>query len=150
MYLRQLSLTLAACALVWSATAHAQTAPTGPQFPDKLQFKAPLNPGVAVAVLYGDPTKPGVYATRNKIPAGFKVMPHTHPDEWRTAVVMSGTLYFAVGEQWDESKFKAYPAGTFFTEAPKTPHFVWAKDGEVILQITAMGPTGTTPIPQKQ
>jgi len=36
-------------------------------------------------------------------------MPHWHPDEWRTAVVLSGTLYFGVGEQWDESKLKAYP-----------------------------------------
>ncbi len=150
MYLRYSSLMLAACALVWSSTAQAQNAPTGPQFPDKIQFKAPLNPGVAVAVLLGDPTKPGVYVTRNKIPAGLKVMPHTHPDEWRTAVVMSGTLYFAIGEKWDESKLTAYPVGTFFTEPARTPHFVWAKDGDVILQITAMGPTGTTPVPQQQ
>jgi hypothetical protein len=27
--------------------------------------------------------------------------------------------------------------------AKKTPHFVWAKDGEVIIQTTGMGPTGT-------
>jgi hypothetical protein len=30
------------------------------------------------------------------------------------------------------------------------PHFAWAKDGEVILQVTAIGPTGNTPISQKQ
>jgi quercetin dioxygenase-like cupin family protein len=101
--------------------------------------------------LYGDPTKAGVYVTRVKIPPGFKFMPHWHPDEWRTAVVLSGTYYFGVGEQWDESKVKAYPAGTFYTEPSKTPHYGWAaKDGEVIVQITGMGPTGTTPIPQKQ
>ena len=112
-------------------------------------FKAPLNPGPASAVLYGDPTKEGVYVTRVKIPAGFKVMPHWHPDAWRTAVVMSGTLYFGLGEQWDESKLKAYPAGTFFSEPSKAPHFVWAKDGDVFINITAMGPTGKTPIPPK-
>jgi hypothetical protein len=78
-----------------------------------------------------------------------RLCPHWHPDEWRTAVVLSGTLYFGVGEQWDESKLKAYPAGTSYSEPPKTPHFVWAKDGEVILQTTGMGPTGSTPIPQK-
>ena len=43
-------------------------------------------------------------------------MPHWHPDEWLTAMVLSGTLYFGVGEQWDESKLKAYPAGTFYSE----------------------------------
>ena len=77
-------------------------------------------------------------------------MPHWHPDEVRTVVVMSGTLYFGLGEQWDESKLKAYPAGTFFSEPFKTAHYGWAKEGEVILQITGIGPTGTTPIPQKQ
>jgi quercetin dioxygenase-like cupin family protein len=83
-------------------------------------------------------------------PPGLKVMPHWHPDEWRTAVVLSGTLYFGVGEQWDESRLKAYPAGTFYSEPPRTPHYIWAKDGEVIIQTTGMGPTGTTMIPQKQ
>jgi quercetin dioxygenase-like cupin family protein len=42
------------------------------------------------AVLYGDPTKAGVYVQRTKFPPGTKVMPHWHPDEWRTAVVLSG------------------------------------------------------------
>jgi hypothetical protein len=37
-------------------------------------------------------------------------MPHWHADDWRTAVVLSGTFYFGVDEQWDESKLKAYPA----------------------------------------
>src|SRR5215813_3921219 len=55
-----------------------------------------------------------------------------------------------VGEQWDETKLKPYPAGTFFSEPKGTPHYVWAKDGEVIVQFTAMGPTAVTPIPQKQ
>src|SRR5205823_128882 len=95
-----------------------------------------------------DRREPGVYVQRTKFPPGTKVMPHWHPDEWRTAVVLSGTLYFGIGEQWDESKLKAYPTGTFYSEPPKTPHYVWAKDGEVIIQTTGMGPTGTTPIPQ--
>ena len=85
------------------------------------------------------------------------MVPKIHGTEWDAAFAkledissQPGTLYFGVGEQWDESKLKGYPAGTFFSEPSKTPHYVWAKDGEVILQITGMGPTGTTPIPQKQ
>ena len=143
-------LILTACTVAWSATAYAQTTQPVVKFPTEIEFKAPLSPGSQTAVLYGDPAKPGVYVQRTKFPAGTKVMPHWHPDEWRTAVVLSGTLYFGVGEQWDESKLKAYPTGTFYSEPPKTPHYVWAKDGEVIIQTTGMGPTGTTPIPQKQ
>jgi quercetin dioxygenase-like cupin family protein len=151
MNLRHACLVLAAGTGAWTATVYAQSAQPVVKLPTEIEFKAPLSPGgTQSAVLYGDPTKPGVYVQRTKFAAGTKVMPHWHPDEWRTAVVLSGTLYFGVGEQWDESKFKAYPAGTFYSEPPKTPHYVWAKDGEVIIQTTGMGPTGTTPISQKQ
>lgn len=120
------------------------------KLPDQIVWKAPaVTPGPSTAVLYGDPTKVGVYVSRLKIPAGFKIMPHTHPDEWRTAVVVSGTLHFGRGDKWDDAKLQPRPAGTFFTEEKGAPHFVRAKDGEVIVQITGMGPSGTTPIPQK-
>ena len=64
--------------------------------------------------LFGDPSQPGLYVDRIKFPPGMKVMPHWHPDTVRTVLVMSGTFYFAVGEQWDESKLKPYPAGVVF------------------------------------
>src|SRR6266540_7396754 len=56
------------------------------------------------------------------------------------------TLYFGRGDKWDESKFSAYPAGTFYSEPAKAPHFTWAKDGEVIIQITGVGPSGKQPL----
>jgi quercetin dioxygenase-like cupin family protein len=150
MKLRQKFLTLAAITVAWITTAYGQSAQPVIKLPNEIEFKAPVSPATTqTAVVYGDPTKAGVYVQRTKFAPGTKVMPHWHPDEWRTAVVLSGTLYFGVGEQWDESKLKAYPAGTFYSEPPKTPHYIWAKDGEVIIQTTAMGPTGTTSIPQK-
>jgi quercetin dioxygenase-like cupin family protein len=107
-------------------------------------------PGVPQHVtLFGDSSKPGLYVDRIKFAPGMKVMPHWHPDSVRTVLVLSGTFYFAVGEQWDESQLKAYPAGTLYSEPARTPHYAWAKDGEVILQVTAIGPTGNTPIPQQ-
>ena len=120
------------------------------KLPDQIEWKAPpVSPGPSTAVLFGDPSKPGVYVTRVKFPAGFKLMPHTHPDEWRTVVVLSGTIYFGLGDKWDEPQLKPRPAGSFFSEAKGAPHFVSAKDGEVIIQVTGMGPSGTTLIPQK-
>ena len=119
--------------------------------PRDIVWKAsPSSRGLETAVTFGDPTKPGPYVLRVKFPAGYKLMPHLHPDEWRTGVVLSGNYYFGLGEQWDESKLKPYPPGTFFSEPKGVPHFVWAKDGEVIVQVTAMGPSGVTRIPQKQ
>ena len=119
------------------------------KLPNEIEFKAPLNPGApAGASLYGSPTKAGLYVNRVKFAPGFKVMPHFHPDE-RTVVVLSGTLYMGLGEQFDENKVKAYPPGTFLSEPAQMVHYTWAKDGEVIIQITGIGPSGSTQIPQK-
>src|SRR5437763_8262948 len=103
-----------------SGGAYAQTAEI--KTPDQIEFKAPFRPGgPAGAVVYGDPTKPGLYVTRVKFAPGQKNIPHWHPDE-RTGVVLSGTYYFAYGEQWDETQLRALPPGAFLTEPPKTPH----------------------------
>ena len=120
------------------------------KLPQDIEFKAaPLAGAPQTAILYGDPTKPGAFVTRVKFSQGWKDMPHWHPDEVRTVAVLSGTFYFAGGDKWDESKFKAYPAGTFYSEPSKSPHYTWAKDGEVIIQVTGVGPTGKTFIPQQ-
>jgi quercetin dioxygenase-like cupin family protein len=130
--------------------AYAQDTSTGVlKLPQDIEFKSPLPGSPQTGVLYGDPTKPGVFVSRVKFSAGWKDPPHWHPDEVRTVVVLSGTLYFGSGDKWDESKFKAYPAGTFYSEPPRAPHFSWAKDGEVIIQITGIGPSGKTFIPQQ-
>jgi quercetin dioxygenase-like cupin family protein len=110
--------------------------------PERIEFKGP--PGaLQIATVFGDPAKPEMFVQRFKLPAGLKLMPHYHPDSPRTVAVLSGTLYYALGEVWDESKLKPLPAGTFFTEAPKVAHFAWAKDGEAMLQLTSVGPTAT-------
>jgi quercetin dioxygenase-like cupin family protein len=138
--------------LGFAAGAHAQNSTESIVIlPNEVVWKpASVSPGPELAVLYGDPSKAGVYVQRVRFPAGFKLMPHFHPDEWRTGVVLSGSYYFGIGEQWDESKLRLYPPGTFFSEPKGRPHFVWAKDGEVMVQFTAMGPTGITRIQQKQ
>jgi quercetin dioxygenase-like cupin family protein len=136
-------LTLAWTGLALSAYAQGEGASVL-KLPQDIEFKGPATGAPQAAILYGDPTKPGVFVTRVKFSAGWKDPPHWHPDEVRTVVVLSGTFYFASGDKWDESKFKPYPAGTFYSEPSKAPHYTWAKDGEVIIQITGVGPSGKT------
>lgn len=141
-----------ALALVSGVAAGANAQDAGGsvvKLPRDIVFKAPASPGPETAVLYGNPSQPGVFVMRAKFPAGFKVTPRWRPDEWRTAVVLFGTFYYGLGDRWDESKLVAYPPGTFFSHPSKHPHFAWAKDGEVIIQFTAMGPTNVTPLSQK-
>lgn len=133
------------------AYVHAQGSQTGVlKLPQDIEFKGPLGGAPQTVVLYGDPKGPGLFVSRVKFSAGWKDPPPWHPDAARTVVVLSGTLYFGSGEKWDESKFNAYPAGTFYSEPPKAPHFTWAKDGEVVIQVTGIGPSGKTFIEQKK
>jgi len=111
-------------------------------------FKSPIAGYPELATVYGDTTKAGIYVQRVKFPPSFKIMPHWHPDQQRTVAVLSGTLYFAFGDKWDESKMNAYPAGTFFVEPPKAVHYAWAKDGPVEVQVQGIGPTGVTMVEQ--
>jgi hypothetical protein len=113
------------------------------RLPQDIVFAASGAP--QTTVLYGDPMKPGMYAYRSRLAPGSKNMPHWHSEE-RTATILSGTLHYGLGDQWDDSKLIAFSVGTFFSEPPKMPHFAWAKDGEVILQVTGIGPAGTTMI----
>lgn len=135
--------TAASLTLSGSVPALAQDAVVA-TLPQDIYFKGP-DGAVEIAVLYGDPKKAEVFSERVKIPAGFKIMPHWH-GETRTAVVLSGTFYYANGDEWDESKLKAYPPGSFLIEPAKISHYAMARDGEVILQAMAVGPASTTRI----
>jgi hypothetical protein len=58
----------------------------------------------------GRPTQAGPLTFRVKVPAGFKMPPHTHPN-LEHVTVLAGTFHFGMGEQLDESKVKPMPAG---------------------------------------
>ncbi|GHT44089.1 hypothetical protein FACS189454_00610 [Planctomycetales bacterium] len=99
--------------------------------------------------LAGDPQKEGLYVTRTIFPRGAKTPPHFHADS-RTVVILKGTYYFGAGDTFDETKMIALPTGSFYTEPANMPHFTWAKDGEVIVQTTAVGPSETQLVPLKE
>ena len=93
------------------------------------------------AVVFGEPTEPGPYVIRIKVPSGLKVMPHRHPED-RVYTVISGVFYIGVGEEFDNEKLEAYPPGAVIVLPGGTPHFHWAKSGPYISQVSAIGPLG--------
>ena len=78
---------------------------------------------------------------RVKVPSGVKLMPHRHPED-RVYTVMSGVFYIGLGDKFDGDKVEAYPPGSVIVLPGNTPHFHWAKSGEYITQVTAIGPLG--------
>lgn len=109
--------------------------------PAKLMWKdgpPSLPAGAKIAVLEGDPTKPGPFVFRVKVPDGYKIPPHTHPKPERVTVI-TGTFHIGMGDTFDAAKAEAMTAGTYGTWPPGMKHFVWVK-GETVVQFHGEGP----------
>jgi quercetin dioxygenase-like cupin family protein len=102
---------------------------------------AAFPPSARLAVIVGEPSQPGPYVVRVKLPDGEKLMPHRHPED-RIYTVMSGVFYIGLGDTFDGDKVQAYPPGSVIVLPGDTPHFHWAKSGEYVTQVTAIGPLG--------
>ena len=98
-----------------------------------------LPPGAQLAVLSGDPGKPGVpYVFRAKLPDGYKVPPHWHPADEHVTII-EGTVAFGMGDRLDEAAGKDLPAGGFFYMPAQHRHWALART-DAVIQIHAKGP----------
>ncbi len=98
-------------------------------------------PSVRLAVVAGQPSEQGLYTIRVKVPHGVKLMPHKHPED-RIYTVISGVFYIGLGDQFDANGLQAYPPGSVVVLPGSTSHFHWAKSGEYVTQVSAIGPLG--------
>jgi len=97
-----------------------------------------LPAGAKLAVLEGDPGKPGAFAIRLQAPDGFKVMPHWHPTTEHLTVI-SGEFHVATGDKFDDTQGAALTAGGYGVMPAHMHHYAWAK-GETVVQISGNGP----------
>jgi quercetin dioxygenase-like cupin family protein len=119
--------------------------------PDQAEFRSVLPedldwqpfpafpPSARLAVVVGHPSEPGPYVVRVKLPSGVRLMPHRHNED-RVYTVMSGIFYIGLGDEFDETKLMAYPPGAVVVLPSETSHFHWAKSGDYVTQVTAIGP----------
>ena len=134
-------------------SGEATPAPPAGHFRDQGRFHAILPEEIAwkpfpafppearLAVLVGDPAEPGPYVIRVRLPGGVKLAPHRHPED-RIYTVISGVFYIGLGEVFDESKLMAFAPGSVVVLPGGQAHFHWAKSGEYVTQVTAIGPLG--------
>jgi mannose-6-phosphate isomerase-like protein (cupin superfamily) len=110
--------------------------------PDQVKWgPAPpfIPPGAQLAVLEGDPmAATGDYTIRLKMPDGYKVAPHTHPQR-ENVTVLSGTLQVGMGDQFDAGKMMSFSAGSFAYLDPSMHHYA-AASGETVIQIHGQAP----------
>ena len=91
-----------------------------------------------MVVLDGDPRKEGPFTMRLKMPAGYKIPPHTHSTAERITVI-SGTAHLGIGERFEERAGRELKTGDFAVLPAGLPHFAWS-DSEAVLQIQSEGP----------
>jgi quercetin dioxygenase-like cupin family protein len=110
--------------------------------PDALQWRdgpPSLPAGAQFVVLEGSPAEEGPLTLRLKFPAGFEIPAHWHP-ALEHVTVLAGTFYMGMGEELDRAKGNEFPVGSFVVIPVETPHFAWAGDEEVIVQLHSNGP----------
>ncbi|MEJ6020730.1 cupin domain-containing protein [Ramlibacter sp. PS4R-6] len=101
-----------------------------------------LPKGAKLAVLHGDPTKPGPFVMRLQVPAGYKVAPHWHSKD-ENVTVMSGAFMVGMGDKPDVKAMKTFKAGDFGSIPAKQKHYAMAKTAAII-QIHGDGPFDLT------
>jgi quercetin dioxygenase-like cupin family protein len=123
--------------LVLPAAANAQTHAPAPALnwgPAPAVFPA----GAKMAVLQGDPSKPGLFTVRLELPDGYRVQPHLHPTD-ESLTIISGTFLLGMGDTLATARATALRAGEFgFVEA-NMHHYAIAR-GRTVVQVHALGP----------
>ena len=130
------SISLANSASNANVTAQVQSV-----LPDDLDWQ--VNPdisGVESAIALGNPTNSKLYVLFGKMAAGTEFPPHIHPDD-RITTVISGVMYYGIGNN-ARTNIQSYPAGSVVYTPAGTPHYMWAKDGQTVMQEMGRGPTG--------
>ena len=107
---------------------------------DEVRWFTPpyYNDGRQRAHLFGDSNQGGSWIDRVKLPRGARALAHTHPQD-ELVTVIEGTWYLGEGAKFDSAKLKGYPAGSFIVIPAGIPHFVAAKEGTVVVQLSGIG-----------
>lgn len=110
----------------------------------------PEGHGVQQAVLFGDPTKPGMYVIRVKFPPHIMDRPHWHSMA-RYVTVLEGTWYSGTGDTFDLAHAVPLKPGSVMLHPAKAVHWDGSGSAEtVIVQIMGEGPATTTALDSTQ
>lgn len=97
---------------------------------------------VKTRLLFGDPTRAGLYTIELRVAPNTTIAAHTHRD-MRTAVVLEGVWQFGYGPRNVPSALEVLTRGAFYTEPGGEAHFARTGPEGATVVITGYGPTDT-------
>jgi hypothetical protein len=97
-----------------------------------------LPKGAKLAVLYGDPGKPGPYVLRLAAPANYRIPPHWHT-QTENLTIVSGALYLGMGDKLVAKEANALKAGGYHYLPAKQHHYAFTKV-KTVIQVSGEGP----------
>ena len=104
----------------------------------------PVPPNIAapaqLAVISGDPSKEGLFVIRLKMPAGYKVPAHYHP-QYENVTVLTGEFHVGMGDKLDTDKGMLLRPGGYVKAPAKMHHYAWVTS-DTIVQVAGPGPFG--------
>ncbi len=98
--------------------------------------------GAQMAVVSGDPGKPGPFVIELSMPAGYRIAPHTHPTDEKVTVV-KGAFLVGMGNTFDEAKAKPMTAGSSGSIKAGMAHFASTR-GPTVVSVASTGPFAMT------
>ncbi|HTP83032.1 MAG TPA: cupin domain-containing protein [Alphaproteobacteria bacterium] len=102
--------------------------------PDQLRWSSVAGmPGLSEAWLVGQSGKPGFYVVRRSFKLGGQVPPRVDA-QTIFLTVLSGDVYVGTDDQIDPRTARRLPVGTFLIIPGGSPHYLWARYGEAVVQ----------------
>jgi quercetin dioxygenase-like cupin family protein len=93
--------------------------------------------------VYGDPAQPGMFVSRVSLRPNAKNRPH-YNDQDQIVTVLKGTWWVGKGEVFRQDRLVAVREGGLMYLPAKLTYYDVAGSGDVILQITGVGPVKST------
>jgi quercetin dioxygenase-like cupin family protein len=126
------------CVAAVAAPAYAQNAAALHWGPAPAVFPH----GAQMAVVSGDPSKPGPFAIQLSMPSGYRIPPHFHPTD-ENVTVKSGHFNYGMGDHFDMKAMKTMKPGDTGSLPANGHHYAMAQ-GHTVVEVGSTGPFAMT------
>lgn len=113
------------------------------RMPDQIDWKGRPGSVTQTAIVFGDPSKPGLYVELLKRGPDDWSQPHTHPND-RYLTVLKGTMLIGTGAKLDKDNTVALGPGSLIKDIAGQVHYDGSGPDGLTLEIIGIGPSAMT------